>query len=288
MFLCLIEPSVWISEVNAPDSSDDHIFFTANVSPFGIITLYTTPELPVPITLAESLKETLRDTRFSRLARTSSLPLNLLWERSSAPSLLRPENSDGISPENRLQLRLREISSAGSWPSSLGISPKKPLSPRFTNWSLLQDNISDGILPENIDGGIPPTKRFLLKSTKFKPFKFPISDGIVPASLLPFNRNLYRLVQFPISGGIKPDKSLESSSSLLKLLKLQEVSNASRIPIDEGRFPEMPVSARPNKTKLVQFPISQGSSPLRFLFPPARKTSSFLSSPMLFGISPLS
>uniref|UniRef100_A0A2P2NSJ1 Uncharacterized protein n=1 Tax=Rhizophora mucronata TaxID=61149 RepID=A0A2P2NSJ1_RHIMU len=53
MFLCLMEPSVRISELNAPDSSDDHIFLTASISPFGMITLYTTPELPVPITLAD-------------------------------------------------------------------------------------------------------------------------------------------------------------------------------------------------------------------------------------------
>ncbi|KAG7024990.1 hypothetical protein SDJN02_13810, partial [Cucurbita argyrosperma subsp. argyrosperma] len=50
MFLCRINPKVRISELKPPDSSVDHIFFTATVFPFGVVILYTAPELPAPIT----------------------------------------------------------------------------------------------------------------------------------------------------------------------------------------------------------------------------------------------
>ena len=55
-----------------------------------------------------------------------------------------------------------------------------------------------------------------------------------------------------------------------------------------GRKPEMLDTARPNMVNSVQFPISQGIRPPRFLFLPALFNWRFFKLPIELGISRLS
>ncbi|KAG7024988.1 hypothetical protein SDJN02_13808, partial [Cucurbita argyrosperma subsp. argyrosperma] len=121
--------------------------------------------------------------------------------------------------------------------------------------------------------------------------------GILPVNLFSQAKNKCKFLRLPTETGSRPilfgmvpfrrfsETSRITSSSQSPISS--GIDSSNNIPIDEGRAPKIPVSARPNMTKLLQFPISIGNLPSRSLFPPALKRLSFCNIPMLFGISPL-